>query len=176
MAKMKLLKAYKRNVEVLDANGLPVKDALTGKPLRTTRNIFRYALVNLTPQELALFKRFKRQDGEDYYREEGGYPLHFTSEHFGREAEIEHYITEEGRVGWSVNQTETIELEDMAAKYPALQAMIAEQIMQKKLAGKVLKLNAVNADPEYNKGAEDESAEGKQEPETQGVKGEDEEL
>lgn len=146
MAKLKLINTYKKLSNVVDANGLPVVE--NGLPKRVLRTMYRYGIVGATPQELVMYKRFRNQDGTNYYREENGIPLYHSREFLGNEAELKSYTREDGKVGFSVDSTEVDTLTAMAEKFPHLAAGIATQIAQLMLSGGRLELNSSTKEEE----------------------------
>lgn len=141
MAKLKIINTYKKLSTVVDANGLPVVE--NGLPKRTLRTMFRYGIVDATPQEIALYKRFKNQDGTNYYREEKGIPLYHAREFLGNECKLTSYTREDGKIGFTVDSTEIDTLTSMAEKFPHLAAGISTQIAALMLSGSRLELDPV---------------------------------
>jgi hypothetical protein len=139
--KMQLIKSYKKPSTITDANGLPVLDTVTGRPLTKLRTMFRYAVVDATPKELAMYKRFRNQDGVDYYREaklkDGRtVPVYISSEYHGNSVTIDAYDREDGRVGFSVDTTDTDIYASLAEQNPAQAAALQAVVVQMKLADK----------------------------------------
>jgi hypothetical protein len=139
MAKLKLINTYKKLSNVVDASGMPVVE--NGLPKRVLRTMYRYGIVSATPEELAMYKKFKNQEGTNYYREEKGVPLYHSREFLGNETTLQGYVREDGKVGFSVDSTEVDTLTAMAEKFPHLSAGIATQIAQLMLSGGRLQLS-----------------------------------
>jgi hypothetical protein len=144
--KVQLINSYKKLSNVTE-NGLPVLDK-NGIQVKKLRTMFRYGLVGYTPAELALYKRYRSQDGANYYREDKGVPLFHSTEFLGNSAVLNHYTREDGRVGFAVNTTEIDALQAMAEKYPHLAVSLGNQIASLMLAGDTMKLDDVKVDEE----------------------------
>jgi hypothetical protein len=144
--KVQLINSYKKLSNVTE-NGLPVLDK-NGIQVKKLKTMFRYGLIGYTAAELALYKRFRSQDGTNYYREDKGTPLFHSTEFLGNSAVLNHYTREDGRVGFAVNTTEVDALQAMAEKYPHLAVTLGNQIAAMMLAGDTLKLEDVKVDEE----------------------------
>lgn len=151
--KLNLLNSYPKFKVTKDAQGLPVLDKETGKEKGKLVKLFRYALLEATPAEIALYKKFKTQDGKNYYRESteliGGKkrPL-WHGEHIGREVTLRSYVRADGKVGFSADTTEVDELMAMAEKYPDMAESLHAKVVNLQLSGKRITLDDENQDDE----------------------------
>jgi hypothetical protein len=153
--KLKLINGYEKARIIKNDLGLPVVDELTNKPVTQVVTMWRYGVVDATPKEIAMYKQFKRQDGKDYYnvlkdqdnnpRLVNGkeVPLYHTSTHMGKEKTLSYYVKEDGRIGFAADNTELLELKEMANKYPALAASLQMQMMSMETQGSRLILSAI---------------------------------
>jgi len=153
--KLKLINGYEKARVIKNDLGLPVVDELTNKPVTQVVTMWRYGVVDATPKEIAMYKQFKRQDGKDYYnvlkdqdnnpRLVNGkeVPLYHTSTHMGKEKTLSYYVKEDGRIGFAADNTELLELKEMANKYPALAASLQMQMMSMETQGSRLILSAI---------------------------------
>jgi hypothetical protein len=139
--KVQLINSYKKLSTVTDSNGLPVVE--NGAAKKVLRTMFRYGVVGATPEEITLYKRFKNQEGTNYYREENGVPLFHSREFIGNEAKLNHYVREDGKIGFSVNSTEVDALQAMAEKFPHLAQTLALQISAIMLSGSTLDMGEI---------------------------------
>jgi hypothetical protein len=139
--KVQLINSYKKLSTVTDSNGLPVVE--NGAAKKVLRTMFRYGIVGATPEEITLYKRFKNQEGTNYYREENGVPLFHSREFIGNEAKLNHYVREDGKIGFSVNSTEVDALQAMAEKFPHLAQTLALQISAIMLSGNTLDMGEI---------------------------------
>jgi hypothetical protein len=139
--KVQLINSYKKLSTVTDSNGLPVVE--NGAAKKVLRTMFRYGVVGATPEEITLYKRFKNQEGTNYYREENGVPLFHSREFIGNEAKLNHYVREDGKIGFSVNSTEVDALQAMAEKFPHLAQTLALQISAIMLSGNTLDMGEI---------------------------------
>lgn len=146
--KVKLINSYKKLSKVVE-NGLPVLDA-KGNQVTKLKTMFRYGIVGATPAEIAQYKRFRSQDGVNYYREEKGVPLFHSTEFLGNEAALSSYTREDGRMGFSVNTTEVDSLIALMQKYPEMTNALTNQIANIMLSGTTLKLEDVSQDEEID--------------------------
>jgi hypothetical protein len=153
MAKLQLIGNYKKRQVTKDANGLPVLNPVTNLPESKLMTMWRYGLVEATPQELADYKKFKNQDG-DYYREEAGVPIYITSDYQGKTCNVRSYTNDEGRIGFVLDTTEMDELSALAEKFPALAGGLQAQQMAMMQAGTRLKLKELSSTDE---GGDDEN-------------------
>lgn len=144
--KLKLIQTYKKLSNLKDASGMPVVE--NGVPKRVRKTMFRYGIVGATPEQIALYKRFKNQDGTNYYREEAGVPIYVSSEFLGNEVPLNHYTTAEGKVGFTVDSTEVDSLMAMAEKFPALAGSISLQIQGILMSGNRLVLTGAEEEVE----------------------------
>lgn len=138
--KLKLINGYEKARIIKDANGLPILNEVTNKPLTEIVTMWRYGIMEATPKEIAMYKQFKRQDGTDYYKVlttpegkpqlVGGkeVPLYHTSTHMGKEKQLSYYVKEDGKIGFAADNTEMLELKAQAIKYPALANAIQMQM------------------------------------------------
>jgi len=152
--KLKLINGYEKARVIKNDLGLPVVDELTNKPVTQVVTMWRYGIVDATPKEIAMYKQFKRQDGKDYYnvlkdqdnnpRLVNGkeVPLYHTSTHMGKEKTLSYYVKEDGRIGFAADNTELLELKEMANKYPALAASLQMQMMTMETQGSRLILSS----------------------------------
>jgi hypothetical protein len=138
--KVQLINSYKKLSNVTE-NGLPV--LVNGVVQKNLRTMFRYGVTGATPEELSLYKRFKNQDGTNYYREENGVALFHSREFIGNEAKLNHYVREDGKLGFSVNSTEVDTLQAMADKFPHLAVTLSTQITALMLSGSMLNLGDI---------------------------------
>lgn len=137
--KLQLINSYKKVSTITDSNGLPVIDEVTGRPLTKLRTMFRYAVTQATEAEKARYKRFRRQDGVDYYREAtlvngDTVPVYVSNDYHGNSVEINSYDREDGRIGFSIDTTLTDIYASLAEQNPTQAAMLQAQIIQMKLA------------------------------------------
>jgi hypothetical protein len=139
--KVQLINSYKKLSTVTDSNGLPVVE--NGAAKKVLRTMFRYGVIGATPEEITLYKRFKNQEGTNYYREENGVPLFHSREFIGNEAKLNHYVREDGKIGFSVNSTEVDALQAMAEKFPHLAQTLALQISAIMLSGSTLDMGEI---------------------------------
>lgn len=139
--KVQLINSYKKLSTVTDSNGLPVVE--NGVAKKVLRTMFRYGVVGATPEEIALYKRFKNQEGTNYYREENGVPLFHSREFIGNEAKLNHYVREDGKIGFSVNSTEVDALQAMAEKFPHLAVTLSTQIAALMMSGTLLDMGQI---------------------------------
>lgn len=139
--KVQLINSYKKLSTVTDSNGLPVVE--NGAAKKVLRTMFRYGIIGATPEEITLYKRFKNQEGTNYYREENGVPLFHSREFIGNEAKLNHYVREDGKIGFSVNSTEVDALQAMAEKFPHLAQTLALQISAIMLSGNTLDMGEI---------------------------------
>lgn len=152
--KLKLINGYEKAFVIKNDLGLPVVDELTNKPVTQRVTMWRYGVVDAKPNEIAMYKQFKRQDGKDYYsilKDENNkpilingkeVPLYHTSTHMGKEKTLSYYVKEDGRIGFAADNTELLELKAMAEKYPALAASLQMQMMTMETQGSRLILNS----------------------------------
>jgi hypothetical protein len=151
--KLHLLNSYPKFKVTKDAQGEPVLDKETGKAKGQLVKMFRYALLEATPAELALYKKFKTQDGKNYYREsteliEGKKRPLWHGEHIGREVTLRSYVRTDGKIGFSADTTEVDELMAMAAKFPDMADTLHAKVVNLQLSGKRIILDDENQDDE----------------------------
>jgi len=159
MAKLQLIKPYPKRVQHTDVNGNPLVDQF-GRPVSEVIDMFLYGLVDYTDEELDLYKTFRTQDGEDYYREENGVPLFHSSRSYGYEVGLDFYEREDGSVGVSMEDTTVVMLKATLKEIghlPGMAEMLGAQISQARLSGKRLDLK----NPESTKRQEVKPQEGK---------------
>lgn len=131
-----------------------VTDSETGAETKKVRTNFRYGIKDCTPQELTLYKRFRNQDGTNYYREEKGVPLFHSREFLGDDCGIRGYVLEDGRIGFSVETTEVDRLKALAEQYPDMAPQLNRQISTIMLSGKRINLDdKADNDDEGNGGS-----------------------
>jgi len=138
--KLTLINSYPKVQTITDANGLPVLDEVTQRPLTKLKKMFRYAVTGATASEKAMYKRFRNQDGVDYYREvalKSGekVPVYISNQFHGNTVEINGYTREDGRLGFTIDSTQTDIYESMAEQHPTQAAALQAIIVQMKLAG-----------------------------------------
>jgi hypothetical protein len=143
--KLTLIKSYQKVQTITDANGLPVLNELTQRPLTQLKKMFRYAVTEATASEKAMYKRFRNQDGIDYYREvvlKSGekVPVYVSSQFHGTTVQVDGYTREDGRLGFTVDSTQTDIYESMAEQHPTQAAALQAIIVQMKLAGNRVEL------------------------------------
>lgn len=175
--KLTLINSYPKVQTITDANGLPVLDEVTQRPLTRLKKMFRYAVTDATAAEKAMYKRFRNQDGVDYYREvtlKTGekVPVYVSSQFHGNTVEINGYTREDGRLGFTIDSTQTDIYESMAEQHPTQAAALQAIIVQMKLAGNRVELQngEDSVDDEGNiafdtagaKGGEEEGEEGEE--------------
>ena len=129
-----LINSYKKLSTVTDSD--------TDTETKKVRTYFRYGIKGYTPQDLTLYKRFRNQDGENYYREENGVPLFHSREFLGDDCGIRGYVREDGRIGFSVETTEVDRLKALAEQYPDMAPQLNRQISTIMLSGKRIDLSA----------------------------------
>jgi len=126
--KLKYVDYYEKGVSRV-VNGVPV--IVDGKVVRDVKPMYLYAVVDATPEEISMYKRFKRDnpDGKDYYREsENGIPLWHNPEFVGMVADISSYKDKEGKVRFRVNKAVQGALEGMRKMFPSLSGKIDDQL------------------------------------------------
>lgn len=146
--KVKLIRTYVKNVEQKDENGLPIVDQF-GRPVKQLKDMFLYGIVEATADEKELYRTFRTQDGEDYYREENGVPLYHSNRSFGYEAVLNGYTREDGTVGFSLEDTKVVMLKAALAEVghlPGMAEMLGAQIAQARLYGTQLDLANLKPD------------------------------
>lgn len=139
--KLKKQKAVERARK--DENGNIIRDNNGNAKMRYG---WYYALVGATPEELTKCKTMQTQDGNNYYREEKGYPILWLNENIGNEADVEFYVNKEGRIGLSADKTDIIELRAQIEKYadnPALVQHFAMELEARMRKGSRLNLETV---------------------------------
>lgn len=153
--KLKLINGYEKARILKNDLGLPVVDELTNRPVTQVVTMWRYGVIDATPKEIAMYKQFKRQDGKDYYtvlKDQDSnpklvngkeVPLYHTGTHMGKEKTLSYYVKEDGRIGFAADNTELLELKEMANKYPALAASLQMQMMTMETQGSRLILSSV---------------------------------
>ena len=146
-----MLNSYPKFRELKDAQGNVVLDKETQKVKGNLVKLFRYALCDATPQELALYKKFKTQDGKNYYREEKignkTYPL-WHGDYLGREVTLRCYTRQDGKLGFSADTTEVDELVALGQRFPDMQETLNAKIINLQLSGKRIILDETNQDDE----------------------------
>lgn len=150
--KVKLIRTYVKNVEQKDENGLPLVDQF-GRPIKELKDMFLYGITEASAEEKELYRQFRTQDGEDWYREQNGVPLYHSNRSFGYEAELHGYTREDGTVGFSVEDTKVVMLKATLAEVghlPGMAEMIGAQIAQARLSG--AKLDLSNTKPDDTSG------------------------
>jgi len=74
-----------------------------------------YAIVDITPEELAQYKAFKNVDGKSYYNEENGYATWYSTEFYGFECcEVVTYKRKDGTIGFKASQPDVDALDVLA--------------------------------------------------------------
>lgn len=144
--KIKYYDSYSKRKPVV-VNGIPVvKD---GKIVQTEMPMFLYAITSATPEELVLYKRFKRDnpDNSDYYREsKNGIPLwHDTKMHGLGELQVDIYDTKEGKVGFKVNNAMRGALEGIKAQSPGLTDKVNDALWALMTAGTPVDINTLTS-------------------------------
>lgn len=149
--KLRMLNSYPKFRELKDAQGNVVLDKETQKAKGNLVTLFRYAVCDATPQELALYKKFKTQDGKNYYREEKignkSYPL-WHGDYLGREVTLRGYTRQDGKLGFSADTTEVDELVALGKRFPDMQETLNAKIVNLQLSGKRIILDENNQDDE----------------------------
>ena len=151
--KLNLINSYPKFRVTKDAQGLPVLDKETGKEKGQLVKMFRYALLDATPAEIALYKKFKTQDGANYYRESTEIingkkrPL-WHGEYLGKEVTLRSYVRTDGKIGFSADTTEVDELMALAAKFPDMADTLHAKVVNLQLSGKRIILDETNQDDE----------------------------
>ena len=145
--KVQLINSYKKLSNVTDSNGLPVVE--NGAAKKVLRTMFRYGVIGATPEEITLYKRFKNQEGTNYYREENGKPKWFDREFYGFDCcEVKLFERADGTKGFKTVNT-------MVDAYAVLaeqtddateKARLLREANMIKLSGKPYKATAVQAD------------------------------
>lgn len=119
--KMKYSDTYTKRTPVV-VNGVPVVE--NGKVVVTKKRMYVYAITSATPEELVLYKRFKRDnpDGNDYYREsDNGIPLWHDGQMYGLgELQIDMYKDRDGKMRFKVNDALRGALEGIREQTPSL--------------------------------------------------------
>jgi len=126
--KLKYVDYYEKGVSRL-VNGVPV--VVDGKVVRDVKPMYLYAVVDATPEEISMYKRFKRDnpDGKDYYRESiNGIPLWHSSEFEGFDADISSYKDKEGKVQFRINKALRGALQGMRKANPTLGSKIDDAL------------------------------------------------
>lgn len=158
MAKIRLINTYTKMTVVRDSNGLPVLDAM-GNETKKPTTMFRYGIVGATPEELAQYKLSRNSDGENYYREEAGVPLFYSSRFVGKEATINGYQRDDKQWAFSVDSTDLDVIKALQKEAPEMATALAGQIVSILSAGERLKLKA-ETHMEETPGAGDDGAAG----------------
>lgn len=143
--KLKYVDYYEKGVSRL-VNGVPV--VVDGKVVRDVKPMYLYAVTDATPEEITLYKRFKRDnpDGKDYYREsENGIPLWHNPEFVGMVADISSYKDKEGKVRFRVNKAVQGALEGMRKMFPSLSGKIDDQLWALLATGTAVDLNTLGS-------------------------------
>jgi hypothetical protein len=143
--KLKYVDYYEKGVSRL-VNGVPV--VVDGKVVRDVKPMFLYAVVDATPEEISMYKRFKRDnpDGKDYYREsENGIPLWHNPEFVGMVADISSYKDKEGKIRFRVNKAVQGALEGMRKMFPSLSSKIDDQLWALLATGTAVDLNTLGS-------------------------------
>lgn len=159
--KLRLINSYKKRRTVKDPlTGKPVINPLTNKEVKEDKltTMFRYAVADATPEEALMYKKFKLQDGA-YYKEElieGKKRALWHGEFLGKEIILKGYKREDGRIGFSVDETENDMLVAMALKYPAMAAQFEAQMAANALGGRTWNLEDKEADLDEDETASDE--------------------
>ena len=146
MAKLQLIKPYPKRVTKKDEQGNDLLDQF-GRPITEVIDMFLYGLTDYTDEELELYKTFRTQDGEDYYREEKGVPLYHSSRSYGYEVGLDFYEREDGTVGVSMEDTLVVMLKATLKEVghlPGMAEMLGSQIAQARLKGTRLDLKNLN--------------------------------
>jgi hypothetical protein len=131
MAQIQFINSYKK-VTVETRNGIPVLE--NGQVVKTLKTMYRYGVVDATPQELSLYRRSKVTEGADYYKEENGTPLWHTSDFKGFKCTIRHY-EKEGQVRFIVDSSTVDAYTAIADKHPQLAGAMSDLIAAELLAG-----------------------------------------
>lgn len=137
MAKLQLIKPYPKRVTKKDEQGNALVDQF-GRPITEVIDMFLYGLADYTNEELELYKTFRTQDGEDYYREEAGVPLYHSSRSYGYEAGLEFYEREDGTVGASIEDTVVVMLKATLKEVghlPGMAELLGAQIAKARTTG-----------------------------------------
>jgi len=143
--KLKYVDYYEKGVSRV-VNGVPV--IVDGKVVRDVKPMYLYAVVDATPEEISMYKRFKRDnpDSKDYYREsENGIPLWHNPEFVGMVADISSYKDKEGKVRFRVNKAVQGALEGMRKMFPSLSGKIDDQLWALLATGSAVDLNTLGS-------------------------------
>lgn len=146
MAEIQFINSYPK-VGVQSKNGVPVME--NGQLVKTVKTMFRYGIVNATPQEIALYKKSKVTESGDYYREENGVPLWHSSDFKGFKCTIRAY-EKDGQIRFAVDSSMVDAYTAIAEKTPALATAMAEMIAGELLAGGRLNLDNAKTDGSPN--------------------------
>lgn len=142
MAKIQFINSYPK-VTVQTRNGVPVLE--NGQLVKTVKTMFRYGVIDATPQELALYKRSKVTEGGDYYREENGVPLWHSSDFKGFQCTIRSY-EKDGQIRFAVDSSMVDAYTAIAEKNPQLAGAMSDLIAGELLAGGRLDIDKPKTD------------------------------
>lgn len=126
--KLKYVDYYEKSTPRV-VNGVPV--IADGKVVRDVKSMYLYAVVDATPEEITLYKRYKRDNPEskDYYREsENGIPLWHSNEFEGFDCDISSYKDKEGKTRFRINKALRGALEGLRKANPTLSSKIDDSL------------------------------------------------
>jgi hypothetical protein len=126
--KLKYVDYYEKGVSRVE-NGVPV--IINGRIAIDKKPMYLYAVTNATPEEITLYKRFKRDnpDNKDYYREsENGVPLWHSTEMVGFTADVSMFKDRDGKIRFRINKAMQGALEGFRAQFPSLSDKIDDQL------------------------------------------------
>lgn len=98
-----------------------------------------YAIEDITPEELALYKEVKSVDGENYYREQFGKPMWYDREFYGFDCcEVRIFERADGTKGFKTSQPMVEALQVLAEQTDdaAEKSRLLSQANLLKLSGK----------------------------------------
>lgn len=169
--KLKYSDYYEKRMPVLE-NGVP--KVVNGKIVTTKEGRYVYAVVDATPEEITLYKRFKRNnpEGKDWYKEsKNGIPLWHTTDFEGMEVPVSNYKDEEGNVIFRINKAMRGALEGIKKANPSLGSKVDDALFTMLMTGSAVNLDTLtsaisgkNAEPDnivdtYNQDDETEPSE-----------------
>lgn len=143
--KLKYADYYEKRETVLE-NGVPKVE--NGRVVTTKAGRYVYAVVDATPEEITLYKRFKRNnpEGKDWYKESvNGIPLWHTTEFEGMEVPVSSYKDENGNVVFRINKALRGALEGIKKSTPTLGGKVDDSLFALLMSGGAVDLNKLTA-------------------------------
>lgn len=143
--KLKYSDYYEKRMPVLE-NGVP--KVVNGKIVTTKEGRYVYAVVDATPEEITLYKRFKRNnpEGKDWYKEsKNGIPLWHTTDFEGMEVPVSSYKDEEGNVIFRINKAMRGALEGIKKANPSLGSKVDDTLFAMLMSGSAVNLDTLTS-------------------------------